>query len=79
MNDEKFCPDCKKTLSVWSFALSVNSDDMCFPICKVCVSMRHHNQLKNYYRYFPNRRNKGLAEFVRNSCYESVWRGKIHG
>ena len=59
MNDEKFCPDCKKTLSVWSFALSTNSDDMCFPICKVCASMRYHKQLKNYYRYFPNRQVDG--------------------
>lgn len=75
----KICPDCKEEKSIWMFAISNNSDDMCFPLCKVCVSKRYQAQIKNYFRYFPTRRNVGLSDFVRKKCHDSVWRGKIHG
>lgn len=78
-DSEKLCPDCNQVKSIWAFALSTNSDDMCFPICKECASKRYRAQIKNYYRYFPSRKNKGLADFVRQKCHDSVLRGKIHG
>lgn len=74
----KICRSCKRDLPIAAFRESTNSDDGRFPMCIACVHLASEAQLKNYYRYFPNL-NKGLSDFVRNSCYDSVWRGKVHG
>lgn len=75
----KICRNCKRDLPVLCYKPSENSDDGLFPMCSACVHLLRVNQLENYFRYFPTRRNVGLSDFVRNSCYDSVWRGKIHG
>lgn len=74
-SNEKYCPDCKTVKSIGEFAISDNSDDLYFPICKVCASKRYQAQMAKYHEYFPTR-NVGLADFVRTKCHDAIWRGK---
>lgn len=47
----KRCKHCGDLLQVFSFKLTVNSDDGRFPICEECVDEIRNKQIQNWNRY----------------------------